>query len=146
MFHGRANLNLDSKGRLAIPARYHQDLASACERRLVVSAFSRECLQIYPWPVWDALNAKLLSRTNVNPEIRKLQRQLIGHAQDVEMDASGRILISPELRSHAGLDKSVALIGMGSKFELWDPARLDEEIGDPVDFGSIGDELGDVSL
>ena len=120
MFRGVSVLNLDAKGRLAIPARYREQLQACCASRLVITVDADHCLLIYPEPNWVEIERKLERLPSFNPTARKLQRLYIGHAQDVEMDAQGRVLLPPSLRSFASLDKRVALVGQGNKFELWD--------------------------
>lgn len=141
MFHGRANLNLDSKGRLAVPTKYRDALAAECAGQLVVTADSNQYLLIYPKPEWNAIQQKLMGLSNANPKVKKLQRLLIGNAQEAELDGSGRILVSPELRQFAGLDKSVTLVGLGIKFELWDEGKWNEQMGEPLFLGDTGTEL-----
>lgn len=123
MFQGATQLNLDSKGRLAIPARHRDMLLAHCAGQLVLTADADGCLLFYPQPEWQPIREKLLKLSSLNPRIRALQRRLIGYAEDVEMDAAGRVLISPALRTYAALDKRVMLIGQGNKFELWDEAK-----------------------
>ena len=123
MFQGATQLNLDSKGRLAIPARHRDMLLAHCAGQLVLTADADGCLLFYPQPEWQPIREKLLKLSSLNPRIRALQRRLIGYAEDVEMDAAGRVLISPVLRTYATLDKRVMLIGQGNKFELWDEAK-----------------------
>lgn len=120
MFRGVSILNLDAKGRLAIPARYREQLQACCASRLVITVDADHCLLIYPEPNWVEIERKLERLPSFNPTARKLQRLYIGHAQDVEMDAQGRVLLPPSLRSFASLDKRVALVGQSNKFELWD--------------------------
>ena len=123
MFQGAAQLNLDSKGRLAIPAKHRDELMVHCAGQLVLTADADGCLLFYPQPEWQPIRDKLLKLSALNPRIRALQRRLIGYAEEVEMDAAGRVLISPALRTYASLDKRVVLIGQGNKFELWDEAK-----------------------
>lgn len=123
MFQGAAQLNLDSKGRLAIPARYRDMLLEQCAGQLVLTADADGCLLVYPQPEWQPILSKLLALSALDPRIRALQRRLIGYAEDIVMDAAGRVLISPALRSYAMLNKRVMLIGQGKKFELWDEAK-----------------------
>lgn len=123
MFQGAAQLNLDSKGRLAIPARHRDVLLVHCAGQLVLTADADGCLLCYPQPEWQPIRDKLLKLSSLNPRIRALQRRLVGYAEDVEMDAAGRVLISPALRSYATLEKRVMLIGQGNKLELWDEAK-----------------------
>ena len=123
MFHGAVQLNLDSKGRLAIPARYRDMLLAHCAGQLVLTADADGCLLLYPQPEWQPIREKLMQLSAFNSRIRALQRFLVGHAEDVVMDTAGRVLISPTLRNYAVLDKRVMLIGQGNKFEVWDEAR-----------------------
>ena len=123
MFQGEAQLSLDSKGRLAIPARYRDMLLEQCAGQLVMTADADGCLLLYPQPEWLPIREKLMQLSAFNPRIRAMQRFLVGHAEDVLMDAAGRVLVSSTLRSYAVLDKHVMLVGQGNKFELWDEAR-----------------------
>lgn len=123
MFQGAAQLNLDNKGRLAIPSRHRDMLLAHCAGQLVLTADADGCLLLYPQPEWQPIREKLMQLSAFNPRIRALQRFLVGHAEDVVMDAAGRVLISPTLRSYAMLDKRVMLIGQGNKLEVWDEAR-----------------------
>ncbi len=86
----------------------------------MITVDADHCLLIYPEPNWVEIERKLERLPSFNPTARKLQRLYIGHAQDVEMDAQGRVLLPPSLRSFASLDKRVALVGQSNKFELWD--------------------------
>jgi MraZ protein len=123
VFRGITALTLDSKGRLAMPARYRDVLQVRAGGKLVVTADSALCLLIYPAPDWEPIQEKLMSLSSFNPRTRDLQRLLVGNASDVEMDGAGRILLPGPLRRFAGLDRDVALVGQGLRFELWDEAK-----------------------
>jgi MraZ protein len=123
LFRGVNTLNLDDKGRMAIPARYRDLLQENCEGQLVVTVDRDHCLLIYPLPEWEVIEQKLTRLPNLNKSARLLQRMLIGHATEVELDSSARILVPPPLREFAGMEKKVVLIGQGNKFELWDEER-----------------------
>jgi MraZ protein len=122
MFRGTQFLSLDAKGRLAIPSRQRQRLADLCGAHLVITAHPQRCLLIYPEPGFAELERKLNAMPAHLEETTALQRLLIGYANDVEMDAQGRVLLTPAQREFAGLDKHVALVGMVNRFELWDEA------------------------
>lgn len=142
MFQGRVNLNLDSKGRLAVPTKYRETSAiTESANKLVITADSLNYLLIYPLHEWTTVQQNLMKLSNANPMVKKLQRMLIGNAQEVEIDSSGRILIAPELRKHAGLDKSVMLVGLGQKFELWDEAKWNAEMNAPINLEDVGSNL-----
>ena len=148
MFQGAAQLNLDSKGRLAIPARYRDMLLADCAGSLVLTADADGCLLIYPQPAWQPIRDKLLKLSALNPKIRALQRRLIGYAEDVTMDGAGRVLISSALRGYALLDKRVMLVGQGNKFELWDEAKWQTQQEAALSFmdGALPPELEGFSL
>lgn len=122
MFSGVAHLNLDGKGRLAVPAKHRDLLRQQCEGRLVVTVDPSRCLLIYPQPAWLPVRDKLNGLPAFNPQARALQRLILGHAEEVELDSAGRILIAPALRAFAALERNVALVGLGAKFELWEEA------------------------
>ena len=128
MFRGVTALTLDSKGRLAMPARYREVLQLRASGKLVVTADSASCLLIYAAPDWEPIQQKLMGLSSFNPRTRDLQRLLVGNASDVEMDAAGRILVPAPLRKFAGLDKDVALVGQGARFELWDEGKWGEQM------------------
>jgi MraZ protein len=138
VFRGVAHLNLDSKGRLAVPSRFRDALTARASGRLVVTADSDRCLLIYPLPDWEPIEQKLMALSSFNAQIRELQRRLVGYAEDVMMDGAGRILVPPALRHYAQLEKSVVLVGQGHKFELWNKDNWDERMEQGGDFGSGG--------
>lgn len=146
MFRGFSVLNLDAKGRLAIPARYRERLSTCCEGRLVLTVDSDRCLLLYPEPNWVEIERKLQQLPSFNPKARKLQRLYIGHAHEVEMDAQGRLLVPPELRRFASLDKRVALVGQGNKFELWDEETWSARCDEWLDETSLDDLEGDADI
>ena len=120
MFRGSNEINMDAKGRMAMPARYRDVLLADCEGRLVVTIdVTDKCLLIYPLPEWEEQEDKIRALPTLNPATRRMQRLLIGHARDLELDGNGRILIPPELRTFADLEKKVTLVGQGHRFELW---------------------------
>ncbi len=124
VFRGLNAISLDAKGRMAIPARYRQGLEERCAGQLVLTIDTEEpCLLLYPMDVWLPIEEKLQAMPNTHPATRRMQRLLLGHASELEMDRNGRILIPPLLREHAHLDKRCTLLGQGRKFELWDEAR-----------------------
>lgn len=120
VFRGINNLAIDAKGRMAMPARYRDRLQETCGGRLVVTVDRDRCLLVYPLAEWELIEAQLVSLPSLNKQARLLQRLLIGHATEVELDSQGRILLPNMLRDYAGLDKKIVLIGQGKKFEIWD--------------------------
>jgi MraZ protein len=121
MFQGGANLNLDAKGRMTVPARHRDALQAQCEGRLTLTKHPDGCLLMYPRPVWEARREQIAKWPI---EARGWARIFLGSAMDVELDGAGRLLIAPELRAAAQLVREVALVGMGSHLEIWDAATL----------------------
>lgn len=119
MFRGATSLNLDAKGRLAIPTKHREALQLACEGNLVLTAHPHRCLLLYPQPAWEPIQAKIMALSSFDKQSSNLQRLLVGFVEDIAIDSAGRILVSPELRDFAVLDKEVMLVGQGSHFELW---------------------------
>lgn len=120
MFQGINDLNLDAKGRMSLPARYRASIQESCDGSLVITVDVDRCLLIYPLPEWQVIQAKLMQLPSINKQVRRLQRLLLGHATECEVDANHRVLLPPPLRKFAGLSKHAVLIGQGNKFELWD--------------------------
>jgi MraZ protein len=116
MFRGINSITLDAKGRMAMPARYRDLLDSS----MVVTIDTEEtCLLLYPVMEWQRIEASLQKLPSFNAAARRIQRLLIGHATDVDLDSQGRILLPQELRNYAQLQKQAVLIGQGNKFEIW---------------------------
>ncbi len=106
---------------MALPTRYRERVLELSQGKLVVTIDTDErCLLLYTLPDWEQIERKLDALPSFNAQARRIQRLLLGHATDVEMDGNGRLLLPPPLREYAGLDKHVVLIGQGKKFELWD--------------------------
>jgi len=138
VFRGVAQLNLDSKGRLAVPAKFRDAIAARCSGHLVITADSDRCLLIYPQPDWEPIEQKLMALSSFNAQIRELQRRLVGYAEDVVMDATGRILVPPALRHFAQLEKAAMLVGQGNKFELWNKDNWEGRMEQGGGFGAGG--------
>ena len=120
MFRGINTINLDAKGRMAMPARYREQLIESCSGHLVVTIdTNHRCLLLYPLSEWEQIERQIESLSSFDPMSQRVKHLLIGHANDLELDGSGRILLSQELRQYAQLEKHVCLIGQGKKLEIW---------------------------
>jgi transcriptional regulator MraZ len=149
VFRGATKVTLDAKGRLAIPTRYRDRITARSDGQLVATVDRDHCLLIYPLPDWEDIERKLVRLPSLNKQARRLQRLMVGYATELELDGSGRVLLSRELREFAGLDRSAILIGQGNKFELWDEASWNEKrdawLGED-DEGDLPAELESLSL
>ena len=120
MFRGINPINLDPKGRFAMPTRYRDRIAEVCDSQLIATIDTQDrCLWIYPLPQWEQIEAKLMELPTYDPVARRIQRLLLGHATELDIDAAGRVLLPQALRDYALLDKKIVLIGQGKRFELW---------------------------
>ena len=120
MFRGIASVTMDSRGRMALPSRFREEAEQRTENRLVATIDTNEqCLLLYSLGDWEEVQRRLEALSNIGTSARLLQRLLIGHATDVEMDAQGRVLIPPLLREYGELEKKIVLMGQTNKLEIW---------------------------
>ncbi|NLS43700.1 transcriptional regulator MraZ [BEV proteobacterium] len=152
MFHGTTLINLDSKGRLAVPTRYRETLSETSQGQMVCTIdLHQPCMLLYPLPEWEIIEQKLSRLSSMNPAERRVQRLLLGHASECQMDNAGRLLIASTLRQHASLTKEVMLVGQFNKFELWDEQAWYQQVKDGIDAeqssdAPLSDRLQDLSL
>ncbi|GKX50143.1 division/cell wall cluster transcriptional repressor MraZ [Budvicia aquatica] len=152
MFRGATTVNLDGKGRLAIPTRYRDSLLDECEGQLVCTIdLHQPCLLLYPLPEWEKIEQKLSRLSSMNPAERRVQRLLLGHASECQMDSAGRLLVATTLRQHASLVKEVMLVGQLNKFELWDEQTWYQKVKEDIDAeqsaqDTLSERLQDLSL
>ena len=154
MFLGVSTLTIDAKGRMAIPAKYRDGLAESCGSRVVVTINPNpqdKCLWLYPENEWRDIARKVSRLPNMNRQHQLVQRLVLGHASEQELDSQGRINLSSELREYAGLGKKVSLVGQVHKFEIWNEQAwggnrekwLDQALTDEA---SLTEELRGISL
>ncbi|CAO95792.1 division/cell wall cluster transcriptional repressor MraZ [Erwinia tasmaniensis] len=134
MFRGATLVNLDSKGRLAVPTRYREMLNEGSQGQMVCTIdLHQPCLLLYPLPEWEIIEQKLSRLSSMNPAERRVQRLLLGHASECQMDNAGRILLANTLRQQASLSKQVMLVGQFNKFELWDEQTWYQQVREDID-------------
>ncbi len=149
MYRGATKVTLDAKGRLAIPTRYRERIATRCDGQLVVTLDKDHCLLVYPLPDWEEIERKLVRLPSLQKRTREMQRIMLGYATEVDVDGAGRILLSRELREVAGLERQAMLIGQGHKFELWNEERwnaIRDDWLNTEDDGELPPELESLSL
>ena len=117
MFQGASALTLDAKGRMSVPSKYRDALQAQADGRVTITKHPDGCLLLFPRPEWEVFRNKIAA---LPMDAHWWRRIFLGSASDVDVDGSSRVLIAPELRAAAGLDKEVMLLGMGSHFEVWD--------------------------
>lgn len=120
MFQGSHSINMDSKGRIAMPTRVRESLDTICSGRIVITANHKDrCLLVYPEPKWQEIVSQIKALPNTSKAARRLQLIVIGYASDLELDSNGRVLLSQTLREYAGMDKKLMLFGQMDRLELW---------------------------
>jgi MraZ protein len=125
MLSGVTHLSLDLKNRLAIPARYREELLLS---KLTVTLESANYLILYPESNWLDVREKVQNLpSGSHPLVKSYQRLILGYAETVELDKAGRILVPQALKGMVKLDKEVVLVGMGNRFELWDKQAWQQE-------------------
>lgn len=135
-----------------MPTRYRERLKLDCDNHTVVTIDTEErCLLLYPLSTWEGIEEKLSQLPSFNPAARRIQRLLIGHATEVDIDAGGRILLPPLLREYASVEKKLIVLGQGNKFELWDEAtwqkRRESWLSEDTDGNlDLPDEVQSLSL
>ncbi len=151
MFRGINTINLDAKGRMAMPVRYREQLVNYCSGHLVVTIdTNHRCLLLYPLAEWELIERQIESLPSFNSISQRVKHLLIGHANDLELDTSGRILLPQELRFYAELEKHVCLIGLGKKLEIWNQDNWNEQrdqwLSESSTEGELPDKLRSLAL
>ena len=127
VFQGTSGLLLDGKGRISVPVLHRDKLMQACEGRLTLTRHPDGYLLLFPRPVFDSFRDRLLAMTL---DTAGWRRMFLGSAVELELDNAARVLVPPELRAAAGLDKELLMVGNGHLLELWDKQRfVDQEAG-----------------
>jgi len=133
VFRGANAINLDAKGRIAMPARYREQLVVECAGSMVVTKdLFDPCLLLFPIPEWESLETKLAGLSSTNRQHRAIKHILLGHATDIELDKNSRFLVPPSLRQLVGLEKHLFLVGNGRSFQIWDEAQWNSQIEDDL--------------
>lgn len=142
MFQGASSLSLDNKGRLSVPTRHREVLAAVASGQLTITRHPHGCLMVFPRPAWEQFRQRIVE---LPMAAQWWKRILLGNAMDVEIDGTGRVLVSPELRAAAKLDKETVLLGMGNHFELWDKATYEAQEAQAMQ-GDMPDVFKDFSF
>jgi MraZ protein len=151
VFRGINPINLDAKGRVALPAKYRDRVTDRCDGHMVLTVhpFDR-CLLLYPLTDWEVIEAQVNALPNsTSRQARRLQHLMVGYATELDLDAANRLLLPAMHRDHAELDKRLILVGQGQKFEVWNEARwtsmTEAYLNEPVD-ADASVELTNLSL
>jgi len=147
MFYGSHAINMDAKGRIAIPTRVREQLQEHCQGRIMMTAHTENrCLHLFPEPYWQEILPKIESLPTFNKISRRAKLLLMGHACQLECDANGRVLLPPTLREFGGFDKKLMLVGQGKSLELWSDTQFTQYIDADVDDEIMPEGMKDLAL
>jgi MraZ protein len=142
MFRGAAKITLDDKGRMVVPARFREPLIERSSGRLVVTVhMGGQRLVIYPMDDWLEVERKIMGLSSVNPETERFQQLMVGLANEQVLDGHGRMLLPPDLRRLANIERHAVLVGQGSRFELWEEKRWTDKVDFMLKSGTSKSDL-----
>lgn len=142
-FRGVSVCNVDAKGRFSVPTKYRDGLTDSGANLCVMTIDTEdECLLLYPVTIWEEIEKGLQALPSLNRKVRRIQRLLIGHASEVEVDSQGRLLMPTILRNHAKVGKKLMLVGQGKKFEIWSEESWSNSCKDWLEEGRLSREQG----
>ena len=128
MFQGSTALTLDAKGRLAIPTKNRELMNGQCEGKLVLTGHPDGCLLLYQASTFEDVRSRLMAVSDTNSRVASWKRVIVGMAENIEPDGQGRILVTPELRKFAGMEKQLMMVGQGNRFEVWSEAAWNQQL------------------
>jgi MraZ protein len=124
VFRGATKIALDDKGRMVVPVRHRERLAERSEGQLIVTVnLDGQSLLIFATSDWEPVERRIMALPAFEPLSDRLQHLMIGHATELTLDGHGRVLLPPELREFAQIERNAMLVGQGNRFELWQEAR-----------------------
>lgn len=142
-FLGEFEATLDAKGRFLLPAGFKKQLPEAESSRFVINRGFDKCLALYPLKTWEPLFAKITGLNEFDPKQREFRRAFLNGATYVEPDSAGRILLPPNLKVYAELQKDIVLMATGDKIEIWDSNKY-KQFFDSISSDALSDLGKDV--
>ena len=143
MFLGEYNHTIDAKGRVAIPAKFRDQLTAGA----IITRGLDQCLFVFTQPEWEALAQKLITLPLAQANSRAFVRLMMAGAASADIDAQGRVLVPDYLRNYANLKKEVVVTGLYNRIEVWDGgawARYKQRTESASD--DIAEKLGELGI
>ena len=142
-FLGEYEATLDAKGRFLLPAGFKKQLPEESGNQFVVSRGFEKCLTLYPVRNWEPIFSELSKLNDFDPKVREFRRYFLNGATTVELDSAGRLLVPPNLKEHAGLDKDIVLVAAVNKLEIWDKNKYQQffESFSPESFSQLAQQV-----
>ena len=142
-FIGEFESTLDTKGRFLLPAGLKRQLPEGENTRFVINRGFEKCLTLYPHQSWEPLFTKISSLNDFDPKVREFRRYFLNGATEVELDSAGRLLLPPNLKEYAGLEKDIVLASAIDKIEIWSVENYKKffESYSPDDFSGLAEQV-----
>jgi MraZ protein len=145
-FLGEYEATIDSKGRFLLPAGFKKQMADETKTQFVINRGFEKCLSLYPMESWEPIFSEISKLNDFDPKVRAFRRYFLNGATLTELDSAGRLLVPPNLKEHAGLEKDIVLIAAVNKIEIWDKHKYQQffESFSPEGFSSLANEVMNV--
>jgi MraZ protein len=142
-FLGEYEATLDPKGRFLLPSGFKKQLPEDSSTRFVINRGFEKCLSLYPIKSWEPIFSEISQLNDFDPKVREFRRYFLNGATFTELDSAGRLLIPPNLKEHASLEKDVVLVAAVNKIEIWDKNKYQQffESFSPEAFSSLAQEV-----
>ena len=125
-FLGEYEATLDPKGRFLLPSGFKKQLPEDSSARFVINRGFEKCLSLYPIKSWEPIFAEISRLNDFDPKVREFRRYFLNGATLMELDGAGRLLVPPNLKEHAGLEKDIVLVAAVNKIEIWDKTKYQQ--------------------
>ena len=142
-FLGEYEATVDPKGRFLLPAGFKKQLLAEAGNQFVINRGFEKCLTLYPLNSWEPIFNEISNLNDFDPKVREFRRYFLNGATTVELDTAGRILLPPNLKAHAGIEKDIVLVAAVNKIEVWDKKKYAQffESFTPESFSKLAEEV-----
>jgi MraZ protein len=142
-FLGEYEATLDAKGRFLLPAGFKKQLSEEAGSQFVINRGFEKCLTLYPMKSWEPIFAEIGKLNDFDPKVREFRRYFLNGATVLESDSAGRLLVPPNLKEHAGLEKDIVLVAAMNKIEIWDKDKYQQffESFSPESFSQLAQQV-----
>jgi MraZ protein len=142
-FLGEYEATLDAKGRFLLPVGFKKQLSEESGSQFVISRGFEKCLTLYPIKNWEPIFSELSKLNDFDPKVREFRRYFLNGATTVELDTASRLLVPPNLKEHASLEKDIVLVAAMNKIEIWDKNKYQQffESFSPESFSQLAQQV-----
>ena len=142
-FLGEYEATLDPKGRFLLPAGFKKQLPGEGANQFVINRGFEKCLSLYPMVSWEPIYERISKLNDFDHKVREFRRYFLNGATQLELDTAGRLLVPPNLKEYAGLEKDIVLVSAVNKIEIWDKSKyqLFFESFSPETFSSLAEQV-----